>query len=87
MVGEMFLVGAILESRVRILIDIGSTHIIEASFTRLAGLTECHIDTPILISNKSRIACRGACFNIPLRVDNDTFWIDDFSVTLNYRCL
>lgn len=79
----MFLARAILDNRVYILIDTSATHIIDANFTRLAGLTEHHIETKILISKDSCIVCCGACFNLALLVNNEILWIDDFLVNLN----
>lgn len=37
---------------------------------------EWHINTMILVARGNEIACQGACFNIPLRIDTETFQID-----------
>jgi hypothetical protein len=43
---------------------------------------EHHIDTMILIGSSNEIACRGACFNVPLHIDTKTFKINTFLVNL-----
>jgi hypothetical protein len=79
----MFFACAILEHGVRILVDTGAMHnIIDNNFARLVGLMEHHINTMILIGSSNEIACRGACFNMPLHIDTKTFKTDTFLVDL-----
>jgi hypothetical protein len=43
---------------------------------------EHHINTMILIGSSNEIACRGACFNMPLHIDTKTFKTDTILVDL-----
>ena len=70
----MLLAGAILGQGVRILVDTGATHnVIDSSTARTIGLGEHRITTTVLIGTGTELACRGACFTVPLRIDGKTF--------------
>ena len=43
---------------------------------------ERRINTTILVGSGNEIACRGACFNVPLRIDFETFQIDALLVDI-----
>lgn len=80
----MFLAGDVLGQGVRILINISATHnVIIINFARWVGLMERRINTTILIGSGDEIACWGACFNVPLRIDSKMFQIDAILVDLN----
>jgi hypothetical protein len=44
---------------------------------------ERHIDITIHIGRNNETACRGACFNMPLHINIETFQIDPFLVDLS----
>lgn len=73
----MFLADVILGQGVRILIDTGATHNVnDINFARIMGIMERRINTTIIIGSGTKITCRSASYNVPLRVDNETFHID-----------
>ena len=73
----MFLAGAVLTHNVHILVDTSATHnILDINFSWLAGLMEQCINTMILMHSDNEIAYWGACFNMPLQIDSETFQID-----------
>ena len=70
----MYLVGAILGTGAHMLVDTDTTHnIIDNNFTCLIGLLKQHINTTILVGSDKEVTCRGACFNVPLRIDAEMF--------------
>lgn len=80
----MFLAGAIMGHGVRILIDTGAMHnIIDTNFAHLVGIMELRINMTILVGSGNEIADQGACFNMPLCINTETFQIDTFLVNLS----
>ena len=80
----MLLAGAILDQGVWILIDTDATHNdIDSSITHINGLTECRINTTVLIGSDMELANWGACFTIPLRINCETFQIDAFLLPIS----
>lgn len=70
----MILAGAILCEGVCILVNTSATHnVIDTNTAQLIGLAEWRITTTVLVGSGTEFAYRGACFNIPLRIDADTF--------------
>lgn len=79
----MLLVGAVLGQGVCILVNTGPTHnIINSRSAYLIGPEEHHIATMVLVGSGTLLACRGACFNVPLRIDSETFQIDTFLLSI-----
>lgn len=80
----MILVGTIIGNGVHILIDTGGTHnIIDNNSDHPIGLAERRITTTVLIGSGIELACQGACFAVPLRIDSKTFQIDAFLLPIS----
>jgi hypothetical protein len=75
----MYLEGIMNGTDVLVLVDSDSTHnVIDISIARTIGLREQRIDTTILVGSGNSVPCRGASFNVPLRIGSDIFDIDTF---------
>ena len=70
----MLLAGAILDQGDWILVDTDTTHNdMDSSITHINGLTECRINTTVLIRSNTELAYWGACFTVLLRINYKTF--------------
>jgi hypothetical protein len=68
---------------VLVLVDSDSTHnIVDINVAHSISLQEQHIDTTILVGSGNAMPCRGASFNVPLRISSDAFDIDTFLLNI-----
>jgi hypothetical protein len=69
---------------VLVLVDSASTHnVIDINVARAISLQEQRINTTILVGSKNEVPCRGASFNVPLRIGSDAFDIDAFLLDID----
>lgn len=70
----MLLAGAVLGQGVYILVGTDATHnVLNSNSARLIGLAKYRITTIVLVGSDTKLACRGAFFNVPLQIDKETF--------------
>jgi hypothetical protein len=75
----MYLEGMMNGAGVLVPVDSGSTHnVVDINVARSISLQEQRIDTTILVGSGNAMPCRGASFNVPLRISSDAFNIDAF---------
>lgn len=78
----MYLVGVVTGTGVHILVDIGTTHVIDINVARLISLSESRIDTTMLVGSGTEVSCRATSFSVPLRIDAEIFYIDAFLLNI-----